>query len=91
MIRPTAYCDECGRSKGDANHWFRAILIPGRLFIIVPWHLSLDSRWISELGEQSPDFNAHMEEMHLCSESCAVKAMAKAVGSTSTGESELKP
>lgn len=79
MIRPTAYCDECGRAKAEGNHWFRAILEPARLFFIVPWDEDL------KRNEDGFDFPLSKPtkveaEIHLCSESCAVKAMSKAIG-----------
>lgn len=79
MIRPTAYCDECGSAKAEGNHWFHAIMIHNTLFMVGPWEVSFE-QWPSELAELNRQFNALMKEVDLCSESCAVKAMSKAIG-----------
>jgi hypothetical protein len=70
MIRPTAYCDECARPKQNGDTWFRARSLPSpRSFQIQEW--GSKTNW------------PESDEQHLCSEWCAVKAMAKAIGSTS--------
>ena len=70
----TQSCDECGILRKDANHWFRAFVRPG-VFTITGW------------DEQRVKFvelrGSGGKEMHLCSESCAVKAMCKAIGAGS--------
>ncbi len=66
----TVSCDECGAVRGEANHWFRALVFTfsgGRKFIIQEWQV--------ELTPPSGD-----TELHLCSEQCAAKAMSKAIG-----------
>jgi hypothetical protein len=53
--------------KGESNHWFRAVHARGR-FEIVPWSGEL-------IGKRLDDI-----DQHLCSESCASKAMSRAIG-----------
>lgn len=84
MIRPTPYCDQCGRAKQEGNHWFRAVVIPRKLFLLVPWEIVFTDQSLDDLAESCPDLNEHMEDKHLCSESCAVKAMSKAIGQQGT-------
>lgn len=64
----TVTCDVCGTVKHKANHWFKATQGPGR-FTVAQW----DANYYSL--SDSP-------EIHLCSESCASKAMSKAIGAT---------
>lgn len=69
----TFRCDECGKLKEEANHWYRAIRwmrsIEGKpeepAFTIVTWGQKLECP-----GER---------QLHLCGMNCAVKAMTKAV------------
>lgn len=61
-------CDECGRVKGEANHWFRATRVPGPRFVIVPWDILLF---------RVPDPAA--TEQHLCGIVCATRALCKAM------------
>jgi hypothetical protein len=65
MKLPNPYkCDECGVLKGESNHWWRARFSKG-LFTIRAW------------GSVT---NETKGEFHLCSESCASKAMSRAIG-----------
>ena len=64
-VRETYYCDECGRAKAEANHWFRAKAEPGA-FLIGSWDKQMPS--------------TEKQEVHLCSEACAVKAMSRVIG-----------
>jgi hypothetical protein len=64
----TSRCDECGKLKQEANHWFRAVKSHDPRFVIVPWEVNLD-----------PDPDAGDESLHLCGMGCAVKAMSKAM------------
>jgi hypothetical protein len=83
MIRPTAYCDECGRAKNEGNHWFHAAEIRGTVFLLWPWGIHLEEETGVSLIDWKQKVGAGWKELDLCSESCAVKAMAKAIGSTS--------
>lgn len=61
-------CDYCERLKGATNHWWLLFLdqFPASkspAFLLVPW------------DEADPDSKAKPE--HICSESCAVKALNK--------------
>jgi hypothetical protein len=67
----TFRCDECGKLKQDANHWFRATEIAGPCFVIRTWE-------DPTLEFVSPD--EIEKELHLCGMGCAVKAMTKAMG-----------
>ena len=65
----TFRCDECGKLKEEANHWFRAAEIAGPCFMLMTWG---DSEELI-----SPD---EIEKtLHLCGMGCALKAMAKAM------------
>lgn len=66
----TQSCDECGILRKEANHWFRA-LVQGGMFTIAPWS--------NQLFFGTAKF-AESKVLHLCSESCAVKAMCRAIG-----------
>jgi hypothetical protein len=64
----TYTCDECGRAKGAANHWFRALVdrseLPddaGTFFI---------RRWTDAPNDG---------DTHLCGLECAAKAMHRAM------------
>jgi len=66
----TQSCDECGVLRKEANHWFRAVVQAG-MFTIAPWGNQL-------VLEPRADWGGKV--LHLCSESCAVKAMCRAIG-----------
>jgi hypothetical protein len=67
MKSETYTCDECGKQKQESNHWWilsqvaRAQL--GPCFSLLP--MNLIGRVESGISE------------HLCSESCAIKALSK--------------
>ncbi len=61
-------CDICGKTKGEANHWWLAAVAPSRAFsedeqilrfTLMRWHVS-ESR--------SPEI------YHLCGQGCAMQA-----------------
>ncbi len=54
-------CDYCGAQKGLTNHWWLRQSIPQR-FVLLPWDGDLADREGYE---------------HICSESCASKALSK--------------
>lgn len=70
MKLPSPYiCDECGTQKKESNHWW-VLTLRGRsyngsefvnAFVLLPW--------------EEPD--AMGVRAHLCSESCATKALSK--------------
>jgi hypothetical protein len=61
-------CDECGAIKKDVNHWFIAIGTAERFTVTLP-----ETSGYLQLG---PGERA----LDLCSESCASKAMSRAIG-----------
>jgi hypothetical protein len=64
----TFTCDECGITKGKTNHWFMAKVWPRiNSFSIERWNEGVTARRSARV-------------LHLCSESCAAKAMSKAIG-----------
>lgn len=66
----TVTCDECGALKREANHWFKAIASKElHRFEICPFREELTG--YPENGKR---------ELDLCSESCAVKVMSRAMG-----------
>ena len=69
----TQSCDECGILRKEANHWFRAVAQLG-MFTIAPWNNET---------MLAPRLDWGGKVLHLCSESCAVKAMCKAIGAGS--------
>jgi len=72
MAQVTTFrCDECGKLKTDANHWFRAARLELQRFVIVGWDSTLSDF-------QNPGMD-HLDELHLCGMECAHKAMAKAL------------
>jgi hypothetical protein len=73
-------CDECGRVKGEANHWYRATRLPGPRFVIVPWDTPLF---------RVPDPAA--TEQHLCGEGCATKALLRAMSGDDELQTPVKP
>lgn len=64
-------CDECGRTKGESNHWFRLFRVPGPRVTIVPWDL--------------PKRDERAEEKHLCGMACAMKAITKELEAMNEG------
>lgn len=74
----TYTCDECGKLKGDANHWFFALIFEtgsGSAISISPWAARGCESFIMA------DHQYRNRSSHLCSESCASKAMSKFLGS----------
>jgi hypothetical protein len=69
----TFRCDECGKIKEEANHWYKALVFrtppaASKQFMVAPW--------------DSPDLEFVIEDeriLHLCGMGCAVKAMTKAM------------
>lgn len=66
MQKLTAYCDICGKAKGDNNHWFKAMLVIPGCFTVWEWDAYDDA---------ASDGEDRMK--HLCSESCVVKMLDK--------------
>lgn len=62
----TQSCDECGILRERENHWLKAAVCPGAFMVMRT----------DRVFEPWP--NAKI--LDLCSESCAVKAMCKAIG-----------
>ena len=68
----TFSCDICGKSKGEANHWWMALLpplaeekklpLPAGRFTLMRW---------SRSESQSEDM------YHLCGQGCALQAMER--------------
>lgn len=85
MIRPTAYCDNCGIAKGETNRWYRAVALKQHLFLLAAWDTVHDET-MADAANRVLGLNPSTPEtiQHLCSESCAVKAMGKTLtGQTS--------
>lgn len=69
MAEQTVYtCDECGKVKGETNHWFRA-LTEGRSIVFTPWD--------EPIGY--PD-DKDRPERHLCGHACAIQLLSKTIG-----------
>ena len=66
----TFKCDECPAIKKDVNGWFMYRRAPGE-FHIFQWDIAMESMAHIPTG---------IVPGHLCSESCAAKAMSKAIG-----------
>lgn len=67
----TSYkCDECGKVKGESNHWFWCARVPGPRFVVAAW----------DCVNCDPSVEI-VEVKHLCGMGCAVKAMTKAMES----------
>ena len=54
-------CDYCGQEKGETNHWWLRTVL-GTQFVLAPW---------SDQLADSPSIE------HICSESCASKALSQ--------------
>lgn len=67
----TYKCDECPAIRKEANHWFKMTIIANAIII---------QRWDMPELEGIPRNPTHDKRLHLCSESCAAKAMSKAIG-----------
>jgi hypothetical protein len=70
----TQKCDECGILKREVNNWYHAATIPGQ-FIITSW----DRQSLLTILKPCLE-NSDIKILDICSESCAVKAMSKAIG-----------
>jgi len=58
-------CDECGRMKQEASHWWKLFRFEdGGIVQIAPWSNPM-------MGTGS---------MHLCGRECVIKALSKAMG-----------
>ncbi len=72
MVWDVSYtCDICGKKKGEANHWWMAMLgdvpcfdegQPGFRFTLLPWN-----------GAES----SNPQMYHLCGQGCSMKAMER--------------
>ena len=69
-------CDICNTQKGETNHWFRAVCLPGPTFILIPW-------------SESHDQVAVKIEKHLCGLPCAVKFMCSVMEEDATKASVI--
>jgi hypothetical protein len=69
----TQKCDECGILKREVNNWYHAVTIRG-YFCVADKALSLDDEY------SAIEYSEGAKRLDLCSESCAVKAMSKAIG-----------
>jgi hypothetical protein len=68
----TFRCDECGKLKEQANHWYRAMQPDGkRRFVIVAFE-DCNFSAFQELAEDQ-------DVRDFCGMGCAVKAMTKAM------------
>jgi hypothetical protein len=65
-------CDYCPNVKGEANHWWLRNTTVS-LFALARWH--------DHLADQADADGKHVHE-HICSEACAVKALAKWMATT---------
>ncbi len=63
MQYPAFKCDECGRQKQDANHWWWMTRAPGPRIVVAPFECPVR------------DENAPLK--HLCGEECVLKAVSK--------------
>ncbi len=85
MKLPSPYiCDECGTQKKESNHWWlfaNQTMLPNPVtskrpsilqpvFLLLPWH---------KIDPDTPGL------VHLCSESCATKALSKWMRSLRNG------
>jgi hypothetical protein len=84
MKLPSPYvCDECGTQKKESNHWWLVVPLSmlsatvrdydARVFIIAVW---------------SPALAESQGVAHLCSESCATKALSKWMASLQSPRSD---
>lgn len=69
----TFRCDECGKLKEEANHWYKALVFgpppaTSNRFMVALW----DSPYLEFAIEGK-------RILHLCGMGCAVKAMTKAM------------
>ena len=60
-VRYPYKCDYCVNLKGETNHWWLRVRDTER-FTLLPWHETL-------AGEEGYE--------HICSESCAARALSK--------------
>lgn len=76
----TFRCDECGKLKEEANHWYKALVFrpppaASNRFMVEPWDSpNLGVAIKGEIGWVAPE-----RVLHLCGMGCAVKAMTKAM------------
>lgn len=71
-------CDECGRHKGHANHWFVAALVG--YDEMHGLHIQeLSAPWLM-FGPWNELFARDSTSLHLCSEECAAKLLSKHLG-----------
>ena len=77
----TFRCDECGKLKEEANHWFKAARLQvDRIdnpagtprFMILTWGDAVSPDLRGPRGDIG-----RLEYLHLCGMGCAVKAMTK--------------
>lgn len=61
MIKPTVFCDVCGKQKGEVNHWLMAYTdVQSASLTILRW----DAKAFASEGN---------EFWHLCGAECVVK------------------
>lgn len=69
MKSETYTCDECGKQKQESNHWFKLCFTDG-YFQFWTWDAARETNL--EFEEIDGE-----EQRHICSESCATKALSK--------------
>ena len=95
MKLPSPYiCDECGTQKKESNHWwvllsylYEAPEIPA--FVLLPWESVTDDRLVTRKRHRRRPCTGRNPggkriQEHLCSESCATKALSKWMASLQT-------
>ena len=58
-------CDECGAIKGDVNHWWQFVRVPGPRIVIFGWDCPVR------------DENAAALVKHLCGIECVMKTVSR--------------
>lgn len=67
----TFRCDECGKLKQEANHWYRGVSLDGpQRFTLFAWNC---------IPYPPGELLRPARELHFCGMGCAVKAITKAM------------
>ncbi len=72
-------CDYCLERKGQTNHWWMRDVLAGtaRVFRLIQWDDELADKRVTADGLPTTDPDGRYVFEHICSESCASKALSK--------------
>lgn len=75
MAQQTTYtCDECGKQRGDANHWWLATFLSN---VQIEYASDFDREHGMAFAKWSEEGSRQPHAFHLCGNGCATKLLSK--------------